>query len=261
MKKVSNLKNTVKIYDIVFAVITIIVGCLFVWQVLDLYFSRRGLTEIFTRQIVSERLKLLTVPVIIWAVTAVGGFVLHCFTVETKTNVKIDGVYILNNLKKRMPSGEKQGLEVEYAFVKKEERKIKYIKLACALYIAAVVIYGIVYFLIPNNFTELGNATKEIIRMVKYVFPFVVIGFILCSIAAVYESVSAKKQLVAVKKLIVNEKNKNEVVKSNEKILLVVRITLLVVGVGLIVTGIFNGSMHDVFVKAINICTECIGLG
>ncbi|MBQ8079164.1 MAG: thioredoxin [Oscillospiraceae bacterium] len=28
-----------------------------------------------------------------------------------------------------------------------------------------------------------------------------------------------------------------------------------------IVIGIFNGSMKDVLVKAIKICTECVGLG
>ena len=39
------------------------------------------------------------------------------------------------------------------------------------------------------------------------------------------------------------------------------RLLLLVVSVVLIVFGIVNGGMRDVLVKAINICTECIGLG
>lgn len=29
----------------------------------------------------------------------------------------------------------------------------------------------------------------------------------------------------------------------------------------LIAAGILNGGMRDVLIKAINICTECIGLG
>jgi hypothetical protein len=40
-----------------------------------------------------------------------------------------------------------------------------------------------------------------------------------------------------------------------------VRMVLYVVAVTLTVTGIYNGGMRDVLVKAINICTECIGLG
>lgn len=40
-----------------------------------------------------------------------------------------------------------------------------------------------------------------------------------------------------------------------------VRSALLVLAAILIVVGIINGGMRDVLVKAINICSECIGLG
>ena len=36
---------------------------------------------------------------------------------------------------------------------------------------------------------------------------------------------------------------------------------LVILVVALIVLGVMNGGMFDVLVKAINICTECIGLG
>ena len=40
-----------------------------------------------------------------------------------------------------------------------------------------------------------------------------------------------------------------------------IRRILLAAAVCFIVMGIFNGSMRDVLVKAIKICTECVGLG
>ena len=40
-----------------------------------------------------------------------------------------------------------------------------------------------------------------------------------------------------------------------------VRIALYAAALVLIVLGINNGGMRDVLIKAINICTECIGLG
>ena len=40
-----------------------------------------------------------------------------------------------------------------------------------------------------------------------------------------------------------------------------VRLLLLAVAVVFIVLGVMNGGLRDVLVKAINICTECIGLG
>ncbi len=41
----------------------------------------------------------------------------------------------------------------------------------------------------------------------------------------------------------------------------IVRLCLLALAIVLIVPGIINGGLYDVFVKAVNICTECIGLG
>lgn len=40
-----------------------------------------------------------------------------------------------------------------------------------------------------------------------------------------------------------------------------VRILLYVIAAFFVILGIFNHGMRDVLVKAINICTECIGLG
>ncbi len=40
-----------------------------------------------------------------------------------------------------------------------------------------------------------------------------------------------------------------------------IRAALIVVALALIVAGILNGGLRDVLYKAINICTECIGLG
>jgi len=48
---------------------------------------------------------------------------------------------------------------------------------------------------------------------------------------------------------------------TDAKRLLCVRVGLAVLALILVVAGVANGGMRDVLVKAINICTECIGLG
>lgn len=45
------------------------------------------------------------------------------------------------------------------------------------------------------------------------------------------------------------------------KKLRIVKIAALIVAVAFVIAGIFNGSMEDMLIKAINICTECVGLG
>ncbi len=43
--------------------------------------------------------------------------------------------------------------------------------------------------------------------------------------------------------------------------LLYLRLALLCVGIGIFVYGLFAGGTADVMTKAVNICTECVGLG
>ncbi len=39
------------------------------------------------------------------------------------------------------------------------------------------------------------------------------------------------------------------------------KLLLLALAAALIVLGVLNGSARDVLIKAVNICTECVGLG
>lgn len=49
--------------------------------------------------------------------------------------------------------------------------------------------------------------------------------------------------------------------KTNKILLLVTRIAVGVIAITFIIVGACNGGANDVLIKAINICTECIGLG
>ncbi|MBQ7330725.1 MAG: thioredoxin [Oscillospiraceae bacterium] len=41
----------------------------------------------------------------------------------------------------------------------------------------------------------------------------------------------------------------------------ILRVALLVIGIGVLMYGFLSGGTADVLTKAINICTECVGLG
>ena len=40
-----------------------------------------------------------------------------------------------------------------------------------------------------------------------------------------------------------------------------IRLALLAAAAALIAAGILNGSLHEMWVKAVNLCAECVGLG
>ena len=44
-------------------------------------------------------------------------------------------------------------------------------------------------------------------------------------------------------------------------VFLIVRVAVLLAAIAMIIAGVQNGGMRDVFIKAVNLCTECVGLG
>ncbi len=60
-----------------------------------------------------------------------------------------------------------------------------------------------------------------------------------------------------------NETQSNKLISNDsiDKNYSLVQITVIVLSLIMIAADIFNGGLKDVLIKAINICTECIGLG
>ena len=58
-----------------------------------------------------------------------------------------------------------------------------------------------------------------------------------------------------------NDQNKPSEKTSKKANLIVISAVLLLAAALLIALGVLNGSLNDVLMKAINICSECIGLG
>ncbi len=72
----------------------------------------------------------------------------------------------------------------------------------------------------------------------------------------------AKKERKKAKKPLVKEKKEKKPRKKGRRAgVILLRVLLAAAGVALVVLGVFNGGMEDVLLKAINICTQCIGLG
>jgi hypothetical protein len=284
MKEKTN--KSVRLYfGIALSVMTVIVGALFIWQVLDIYFT--GISSdfegahIFTREDVIARLARISPAFWIWVVMIVAGYILsEVFPVQVKRTPYKDNCYTLKKLKKRMPANVGSSLQSSYDEIKKQEKIILIIKAVVACLMLCGVIYAIVYLATPAHFPK-KNITGEMVNMVKHIFPCVIVAFALACGVVAYENYSAKKQLAEVKKIIAQSKNaESDVEAQNVKACplnklkakwkeitgkkyfkLVVRIIIACLAVAFIIAGIFNDGMHGILIKAINICTECIGLG
>ena len=141
---------------------------------------------------------------------------------------------------------------------------------------------GIAYLATASNFPK-TDVNGEMLNMAAHLAPCVFAALLILCGVTLYLSLSAKKQLPHVKQIIASakadEKNGVEAVYvtgntavadlygrwkalSNHKyFILGVRIAIAVFAVTFIILGIVNGNMRAILIKAINICTECIGLG
>lgn len=261
---------------------TIVLGALFIWQAADLYFSGTAAgytgTYIFTRERVGERLALLAAPFWVWVAAAAVGFVIwEVFPVAEKRS-KPDPRYLLRRMKKRMPPRSADP-SADEAFVRREETILLVLRAVAAAFCTAVAVYAIVYLATPSNFSASANAPAEVVRFVKYLMPWIAGGFLLFCGIAIYEGVSAKRQIDPVKRLTkgrpLNPAFGEQVAARLERKprlakiyawfgkygILVARVAVGVAAVVFILVGIFNGSARAMVIKAINICTECIGLG
>lgn len=261
-------KNIRLIYGTLLGVMTVILGALFIWQTLDIYFTGTSSnyegTYIYSREDVIRRLTEISPAFWIWIVMIIVGFVLwEVFPVKEK-RAKQDVRYSLYRLKKRIPADIDEG-NLSLKYLKREEKILKILWLFVGLVCLAGTVYAIVYLSIKSNFSKV-DVTHEMLNLVKNVMPWVLAAFVAACAVAVYEGKSAKRQLAYAKDLAGKQKveavhGKLYTVLHHKYFLLGVRIAVGCLGVALVIAGIFNDSVHDVLVKAINICTECIGLG
>lgn len=270
------------VYSAVLSAVTLIVGALLIWQTLDIYFTGTSAgfagASIFTREDVGIRLFKISPALWIWLVMAVAGFVLYEVFKLSPKRVKPEASYTLARLKKRLPQTVSEDLKSSFKTVETEETILLVLWVCCGMLFAAAAIYAIVYLSTPSNFPPVENKSDYVFNMMKRVFPFIFAAFIVGCGVSLYQGISAQKQLDEVKKIIASKAAGAEAVSlpssdfkkiygrvsavlNNKYVILGVRIAVGCVCVAFVIAGICNGGMHDMLVKAINICTECIGLG
>ena len=102
-------------------------------------------------------------------------------------------------------------------------------------------------------------AYDDVASRLKSLVPLLIACTLLSILSLVFPSSEEKK--LHVKHVTCQHQEDYARFSINERPLVVIRTILLLIAVGFISWGVFNGGLYDVLVKAINICTECIGLG
>lgn len=260
------------IYGVIFGVLSAVCAVLLIYTVWSIYLG--GGEQPFTREITGERLRAISAPLWLWIALVIVGLVLwEVFPPEGKKKYGQDVRYTLYRLRKKLPVSAEGDLLADAAAVAKYDRIRRIVwgvvAAVCTVFAAA----GLAYLLDFSHFSA-DDSNREMINAAINVLPFAVCAFALCTGAGIYDKYSAGRELPHMKRLIALGKKTEPALNAfqrayytavaageNERTVWVVRGALAVTGIVFVILGVYNGGAGDVLAKAINICTECIGLG
>ena len=155
------------------------------------------------------------------------------------------------------------------ASIRKEEKRRATLRIVTVIACVAVSVPAVVYALDLDHFVlyqdgvDMLNAS--VISACLWIIPATLISLGICLAFSYLEEASFDRQMGLVKGAIAKtgaSAPQDEPAKPpRTKLVWCIRGAVLLVALAFIVLGICNGGMADVLSKAINICTECIGLG
>lgn len=245
-----------RIYNVLFSIVIVIAGICLIIGVLTIYHSGE---QPFSRESVAATFSTIAFPVYLTLVMAIISFVWEILSPSDKEKEPKAKDYpaMLSKLyeKKDFSAGEPAVLEEIKGLWKK--RKLHVIVRTIVLVVCSVIF--LFYALNSANFHQ-SEINISMIHAMKILVPCSLISFAYALFVAIHNEKSIQKEMELVKKLPATTAEENEIV-GKEKRLSPYRNAILVAAIILIVYGLLNGGTVDVLAKAINICTECIGLG
>lgn len=239
------------------AAVTLLLAALLIWQCAAAYLkgtSPANRTEtgvlienVFSREIAAERFGRIAWAVWLWAALLAAALVLRVS--GGRAALKAPAAYRLEALLVRCEKTEAMRAEET-----KRRRWLAGCVAVCALCAAAAG----VYLARPDSFASRDLETT-MGRMLRCIAPCAAAAI---AALAVYER-AREKSLLREIELAKEAPRRQAPLKEARSAAAknVCRAALLAAAAALIALGVCNGGMRDVLVKAINICTECIGLG
>ena len=244
-----------RIYGIALSCVIILAGICLMIACVGIY---RSGDEPFSREAVAAAFSPIAIPVYLCLVMIAAGFalkILFPIPAEKAAAVTQHGV-ILKRLFARADlencSDElKKQIAAESALRKRNN-------LICASVLAASGIVFLIYALDGSHFHS-SDINGSMIRAMHVLLPCLAVSLAACIWLVAARKKSMLRQIELLKQCPRLSAAKSEATKParTEKI----QCALLLAAIALAVFGFVTGGTADVLTKAINICTECIGLG
>lgn len=252
----NTIKHIRRIYAIAVTATTILAGLCLMAACLGIYLSG---DEPYSPDAVAAAFSPIAIPVYLCLAVVILGFVLELFLPKEKKPPQVlrQQKHILSRLHtvKALDHATPQ-LRTQ---IRKEQtaRKIWHITTAVTLLCG---ILAFTFYIFSSERFTLDNINQCVIHATIVLLICTGIPFGLRVASTYWCQRSMDREIALLKSLPKCEQAKDTSAKKDFS-LLIPRLALLTIGLALLIFGFFTGGTADVLVKAINICTECVGLG
>lgn len=245
------------IYSIVLSLALVIAGICLILACVGIY---RSGDRPFSPEAVAAAFAGIAIPVYLCLILIVGGFLLDIILplpAPAKKAVKQNQA-ILQRLLKTFDEEQCYSDVAEKIHRLEKNRKLHRI-IGFGILILCSAVF-LVYGLNGNNFHQ-SDINSSMIKAMWVFLPCLLIPFAYAVWDAYYQKKSILKQIELVRSAPKKAACADEAVTQPDNRLYILRFALLILCVGILLYGFFTGGTQDVLTKAVNICTECVGLG
>ncbi len=246
-----------KYFNIALSIMIVASGFCLILGCLDIYF---GKASGFSRETVVSVFSTISIPIYICLLMIAISLLWEIFFPDEKIRIKnsMPAQEILKNL-----SQKKDFSSADNAFYQKitdiqKKRQFPVITRNTSYIICSILFFA--FSLNPENYSKI-DINSSIITMMFVLIPCLLFTFASTLYCHTVCEKSYKEEANLIKTLKSVPKQLTNTTDKADKTVTITRSLILIAGIILIVFGVISGGTADVLTKAVNICTECIGLG
>ena len=251
-------KRIHRIYSILLSIVIVISGICLIVSCIDIYNSGK---QPFSREAVSNAFSRISIPLYLCIFMTIIGFILDMFipNAASKGKIIISKNMVLESLQNKKDLSQCDIDVVTAITIERRKRRLHSITRMVVILISSVVF--LIYATNENNFHQ-SDINGSMIMAMIVLAPCLLVSFVYSMFTVIINEKSMAVEIDLLKKIPTKESNDsdNDCCSCDKKIA-AIRVAFLLIGIGLLIYGFATGGTRDVLTKAINICTECIGLG
>lgn len=246
-----------RLYGILLSIVIVAAGLCLMAACYRIYTTGDGT---FSREIVAAHFAGIALPVYLCLVMVILGFLLDIFLSGSKSKETIEKNYTLILQRLHAKTDLSQCADDLRSAVLKEQKARKCHKIVSIVLLAVGSILFLIYALNGSNYHQ-REITDSLIAAMYLMIPCMAVPFGYAVFSAYFSRASILREIELLKQAGANRSPVPAAEIKISKAGLIARWAILGIAAVILIYGYFAGGTADVLTKAINICTECVGLG